>query len=177
MPLEFEQATQEQTESFYTADGVRIIRHDPGKIHEVLDQFGLALAEMKANLFVYAGRPVRVYPATASNAGGVQRPKGTLIVHPVDSAHLVELGTRACVHEKFDSRTGKYKSIDCPRRVAEAYLARGRWPELPILMGFVEAPTISLDGRLLDQPGYDADTGLFLAFDPIPGYSSPLCDE
>lgn len=170
MSLEFEQSTPEQTESFYTAEGVRVIRHEPGKIHEVLDQFGLALAELKADLFSYAGRLVRVYPAPASNAGGIHRPKGTLIVHPVDSAHLVELGTRACVHEKFDSRTGNYKSIDCPRRVAEAYLARGRWPELPTLMGFVEAPTISLDGRLLDCPGFDADTGLFLAFDPIPGY-------
>jgi putative DNA primase/helicase len=170
MPFELVHSTPEQTAHYFNADGMRTIRHEPGKIHEVLDQFGLALAELKADIFVYAGRLVRVYPAPAVNAGGIQRPKGTLIVHQVDSAHLVELGTRACVHEKFDSRTGQHKQIDCPRRVAEAYLSRGRWPEIPILTGFVEAPTISLDGRLLDQPGHDPETGLFMAFGEIPGY-------
>jgi putative DNA primase/helicase len=154
----------------YEANGKRVIRHDGGKLPEILDQFGLALAELNADLFVHAARLVRLYPAQGGNSGGIHRPKGALIVHPVDAAHLSELGTRAAVHERYDARSEKYKTIDCPRRVADAYLARGHWPEQPSLTGFVEAPTIDLDGRLLDQPGYDKETGLFLAFDHIPGY-------
>lgn len=154
----------------YDASGKRVIRHDGGKLPEILDQFGLALADLNADLFIHAARLVRVYPAQGGNSGGIHRPKGALIIHPVESAHLSELGTRAAVHERYDARSEKHKIIDCPRRIADAYLARGHWPELPSLTGFVEAPTIDLDGRLLDQPGYDKETGLFLAFDPIPGY-------
>lgn len=170
MPLELVTATHEQTAAFFDSNGTRVIRHDGGKLHEILDQFGLALAELSTDLFTYAGRLVRVYPAPGGTSGGIHRPKGTLIVHQVDAAHLSELGTRAAVHERYDARSEKHKIIDCPRRVADAYLARGHWPELPPLTGFAEAPTIDLDGRLLDQPGYDKETGLFLAFDPIPGY-------
>lgn len=162
-PLELVGAT-------YDGNGTRVIRHDGGKLPEILDQFGLAMAELDANLFIHAARLVRVYPAQGGKSGGIHRPKGALIIHPVDSAHLSEMGTRAAVHERYDARSEKYKIIDCPRRIADAYLARGNWPELPVLTGFVEAPTIDLDGRLLDQPGYDKQTGLFLAFDPIPGY-------
>ncbi len=170
MTAEYEPANPAQTAALYTSDGVRCLRHEGGKLPEILDQFGLALSELNADLFTYAGRLVRVYPAPGGTSGGIHRPKGALIVHPVDAAHLSELGTRAAVHERYDARGEKYKAVDCPRRVADAYLARGHWPELPALTGFVEAPTIDLDGRLLDQPGYDKQTGLFLAFDPIPGY-------
>lgn len=170
MPLELVTASHEQTAAFYDANGTRVIRHDGGKLPEILDQFGLAVAELEANLFIHAARLVRVYPAQGVKSGGIHRPKGALIIHPIDAAHLSELGTSAAVHERYDARSEKHKIIDCPRRIADAYLARGNWPELPVLTGFVEAPTIDLDGRLLDQPGYDKETGLFLAFDPIPGY-------
>lgn len=154
----------------FDSAGKRVIRHDGGKLHEIVDQFGQALAELNADLFCYADRLVHVYPAPGGNTGGVHRQKGTLIVHPVDAVHLSELGTRAAVHERYDGRSEKYKIIDCPRRVSDSYLSRGNWPEIPALTGFVEAPTIDLEGRLLDQPGYDKQTGLFLSFDPIPGY-------
>lgn len=170
MPLELVSSSPEQTAAFFNSEGTRVIRHDGGKLHEILDQFGLALKELNADLFTYAGRLVRVYPAPGGNSGGIHRPKGTLIVHPVDAAHLSELGTRAAVHERYDARSEKNKIIDCPRRVADAYLARGHWPEIPALTGFVEAPTIDMDGRLLNLSGYDKETGLFLAFESIEGF-------
>lgn len=157
----------------FNADGKRVIRHDPGRIPDVLDQIGLALAEYAGNLFSYTGRLVRVYPAPETSTGGVHRPRGALILHQVDAPHLTELATRAAIHQRWDARAESYKSCDCPLRAAIAYLARGHWPELRALSGFAEAPTSTLDGRLIDQPGYDADTGLFMAFDNIPGYTSP----
>jgi len=155
----------------FNADGRRVIQHDPGKLPEVLDQLGAALAEHAGNLYIYAGRLVRVYSVPEAQNGSVHRPRGALVLHPVDAAHLVELAGRAALHERFDARADRYKPCDCPKRVAEAYLARGHWPEIPTLTGFTEAPTITLDGRLLDQPGFN--DGLFLAFDKIAGYTPP----
>lgn len=158
------------------SDGARpVIRHDPGKLPDNLDQLeaALALLDGDAQLFTYTGRLVRVYPAPDGKQTGVRRPKGAIVVHTVESAHLTELATRAAVHLRFDARSGDYKQIDCPRRVCDAFLSRGSWPGLPQLTGFVEAPTITPDGRLIDRPGYDSETGLFLAFGEIPGYEPP----
>jgi putative DNA primase/helicase len=155
----------------FNAEGRRVIQHDPGKLPDVLDQLGAALAEFAGNMYVYAGRLVRVYAVPEAQSGSVHRPRGALILHPVDAAHLVELAGRAALHERFDARADRYKPCDCPKRVAEAYLARGHWPEIPTLTGFTEAPTITLEGKLLDQPGFN--DGLYLAFGNIDGYSSP----
>ncbi len=158
----------------FDANGKRVIRHDQGKLPEIVDSVVHALAEADdLNLFVHAGRLSRVYPATETQSGSVHRPKGTLILHDVDAAHLSELAGRAAAHEKFDARADKYRRVDCPRRVTEALLARGHFPELRRLNGFVEAPVVTLDGKLIDQPGYDSNTGLFLAVGDIPGYHRP----
>lgn len=157
----------------FNPSGKRVIRHDPGRLPEILDQMGQALAESSENLFSYTGRLVRVYPSPETTSGGVHRPRGALVLHPVDGAHLTELATAAAVHERYDARSEGYKPCDCPRRVADAYLARGNWPELRPLAGFIEAPTITLDGRLIHKHGHDGETGLFQASTDIPGWSAP----
>ncbi len=166
-------------ESFDPA-GNREIRHDQGYLPHILDQLGLALSEHCDNLFSYTGRLVRVYAAPEAASGGVHRPRGALVLHSVDGSHLTELATAAAVHKRYDARSKNddeksdgYKRIDCPRRVADAYLARGNWPELRPLTGFIEAPTITLDGRLIHEPGHDSETGLFQACAAIPGWSAP----
>jgi hypothetical protein len=50
-----------------------------------------------------------------------------------------------------------------PTWVVDTLMARGAWP-LPALEGVIEAPTMRLDGTILDVPGYDASTGLL--FEP-----------
>ena len=158
----------------FDASGKRVIRHDQGKLPEIVDCVVRSLAEADdLNLFIHAGRLSRVYPALEAQSGSVHRPKGTLILHDVDAAHLSELAGQAALHEKYDGRIEKYRRIDCPRRVTETLLARGHWPELRRLNGFVEAPIVTLDGKLIDSPGYDANTGLFLAHSDIPGYKRP----
>lgn len=160
-------------DEIFDPNGKRVIRHDPGKLPEILDQLGLALGESCDNLFSYTGRLVRVYAVPETASGGVHRPRGALVLHPVDGSHLTELATAAAVHERYDARSEGYKRCDCPRRVADAYLARGNWPELRPLAGFIEEPTITLDGRLIHEPGHDSDTGLFQACAAIPGWSPP----
>ena len=160
----------------FDADGQRVIRHDAGELPRVLDEVGAALAEFcvqGGDLFRWGAGLSRVYVLPDAVDGAVKRWAGAVTLHPVGAPHLTELAGRAAAHEKYDGRAERYKRCDCPARVAEAYLARGSWPELPVLNGFVECPTLTLDGRVLDAPGYDRRTGLFLAFPPIPGYTPP----
>jgi putative DNA primase/helicase len=160
----------------FTADGRRVIRHDPGRIALILDEMGAALGEFSAqggSLFRWGSGLTRVYVAKADSAGPVRRWAGSVSLHPVSAPHLAELSTRSAVHERWDGRSEKYKEIDCPPKAAEAYLARGNWPELPELSGFIEGPSITLDGRVLDVPGYDSQTGIYAAWSHIPGYVSP----
>lgn len=154
-------------------DGRRRIKHRPGQLPKILDQLGLSLSESCENLFSYTGRLVRVYAAPESASGGVHRPRGALVLHPVDGSHLTELATAAAIHERWDARAEEDLECDCPRRIADAYLARGNWPELRPLAGFIEAPTITLDGRLIHAPGHDSETGLFQACAAIPGWTPP----
>lgn len=158
----------------FDAQGRRIIRHQPSQLPEILDALEVALSESGTlNLFRYAGRLARVYQADESADKNIKRPAGAIMLHPVESAHLAEIATRAAAHEKWDARRSDFVPIDCPRRVADAYLARGHWPRLPDLLGFIETPTITATGRVIDAPGYDQDSGLFCAFRKIPGYQRP----
>ena len=158
----------------YDANGRRVIRHNPGELPTILDQVEIALSESpEQNVYRYAGRLARVYQAEEPADKSVKRPAGAVMVHPVESPLLAELAGRAAIHEKFDARSSSYKPCDCPRRVADALLSRGHWPRLPDLAGFIEAPTITDDNRIIDQPGYDPASGLFCAFAAIPGYTRP----
>jgi len=161
-------------DELFDANGRRVIRHNPSQLPAVLDSLEMALSETEAlHLFRYASRLARVYQADEPVDSNVKRPAGAIMVHPVESAHLAELATRAALHEKWDSRRSDYTPIDCPRRVADAFLARGHWPRLPDLVGFIESPTITADGRIIDVPGYDEASGLFCAFTKIAGYKRP----
>lgn len=169
---EFVADTKNQREAF-SADGRRIIQHDPGQLPQILDVLGLALAETQDNLFTQSGRLIKIYTANENNSGFIQRAKGSLTLHTVDGAHLTELATRAATHERFDARSGGYKVCNCPRAATEAYLSRGHWPEQKPLIAFIEGPTISLSGQIIDKPGYDKNTGIFAAFNSIEGYQRP----
>jgi hypothetical protein len=153
-------------DGLFDSEGRRVIRHDPGHLPEVLDQMGAALGEFCAlggNLFRWGSGLARVYVTQADDSGPVKRWAGAVAVHPVEVAHLRELAGRAASHERYDGRAEKYKACDCPEPAAKAYLSRGAWPDIPLLNGFIECPTITLDGRLIEMPGYDSGSGLFAA--------------
>lgn len=164
-----------QSVLYWSADGKLEIRHKNGFLPEILNSVGVALAlSPELNIFVHAGRLVRVHEVDIK-ASGVHRQDGALILHPLEASHLVELIGRAADHVKWDGRSHDWVPCDCPRRVADAYIARGHWPELPTLYGFVEAPTMDADGRAIDNRGYDEPTALYLALNDtaLAGYQRP----
>ena len=72
-----------------------------------------------------------------------------------------------------DGGTETYEEeITPPTAVLNAALAPKEWPELRPLLGIVGAPVLRPDGTLLQQPGYDPATCLYLAskvpLDPVP---------
>ena len=50
-----------------------------------------------------------------------------------------------------------------PREALSAVLAGKTWPGVPALRGIIGAPVLRRDGTLLQEPGYDPATGLYLA--------------
>jgi hypothetical protein len=73
-----------------------------------------------------------------------------------------------------------------PPNVLTAALARKEWPKLRPLFGIVGAPVLRPDGSLLQDPGYDPATGLYLASKvplervpgkPAPGQVKAACDS
>jgi len=64
------------------------------------------------------------------------------------------------------------EEVTPPQGVLAAALAPKEWPQLRPLFGIVGAPVLRPDGSLLQTPGYDAATCLYLAskvpLDPVP---------
>lgn len=55
------------------------------------------------------------------------------------------------------------EEVTPPREVLSAVLAGKTWPKVPPLRGIIGAPVLRRNGTLLQKPGYDPDTGLYLA--------------
>jgi hypothetical protein len=154
-----------------------VILVEGGRLPEVVSAAEQALLRdggpqiyQRENLIVRMVRSANVFVAD-----GIRRHKGALTLTMVELAYLVERFTRAASFQKLDGRTGSYKVIDCPERVAKTYLARkGDW-NVPAIRAVVEAPTLRPDGTILQIPGYDAATGLF--FDPDSTEFAPVPEE
>jgi len=149
-----------------------LIKVAGGHLPRMVDQAEIALLDSgAADLYQRAGQIVRLARLPQpprrrrkASTNDVQRPPGVLRALPVDAAHIRERFTKAAKWTKFDARLQEWKSVDCPKDVAETYLARaGQW-NLPSLSGFVFAPTVRHDMTLLSAEGYDVVTGLFADF-------------
>ncbi len=145
------------------AEGNRpLIRIRAGMMPETIDEAEQAL--LGAGLGLYQRGSIVVRPAMVPVAiSGGRQIDAPRLIH-VRAHHMAEAFTKAAYWERYDMRAGDWIPTDCSQRLAETYLAReGQW-RLPVLTGIINAPTLREDGSILDQPGYDAQTGLL--FDP-----------
>ncbi|GAA2631052.1 hypothetical protein SMC26_23715 [Actinomadura fulvescens] len=69
------------------------------------------------------------------------------------------------------------EEITPPREILASVLAGKTWPGLLPLRGVIGAPVLRRDGTLLQRPGYDSATGLYLAskvdLPPVPDQPTP----
>jgi hypothetical protein len=92
----------------------------------------------------------------------LQRPPDAPVIVALEKDYLLELVNHAASWEKV-SKTKK-QTVEAalpPAQVIRTLLARPIQP-FPLLEGVICAPTLKPDGGILDTPGYDAETGLYL---------------
>lgn len=154
-------------------DRALVIQCVPGALPEMVDQAESALRQYEDNFYQRSGQLVRWCVSHAETVRGITRPGGTVVILSQDIDYLLDRINRLIQWERWDDNKEDYKTCNAPRVVATTLLARrGHWQTRP-LVAVVNAPTLRPDGSLLDQPGYDAATGLLFAnnaveFEPIP---------
>jgi hypothetical protein len=142
-------------------DGERpVVRIVAGKRSRAIDEAERHLVERDLDLFQRSGFVVRVAPEEVDVGAG--KKAEVLRIHAVGAQHMRERFTKAVDLQKYDSRTKKWVSVDCPKDFAEAYLERvGCW-KLPPLRAVSTTPYLCYDGSVNTRPGYDPATGIYL---------------
>lgn len=155
-----------------------VIRLTAGDLHRHVAASADALAEL-GNVYRRGSVLVRVGRlATGLDQRGVRQAAGSLAILTYEPDGLLVPLSEAAKFERFDGRSESWRTCDPPAGLARAILASpDRWSSIPDLLGIVEAPTLRPDGSLLDQPGYDPASGIYLdtagaAFPPVPSHPS-----
>ncbi len=95
----------------------------------------------------------------------VKRDKKTLLLTEINLNWLKLYLNKNITFLKYDEKLGKTKYINCKKELAESILANvGDW-DFPYISGLLECPTITTEGRIIKDVGYDAETGLLLTND------------
>lgn len=122
------------------------------------------------NTYVTDGRVVHVDEVSGTAVAKVQGDEDSLL--PVTSSTLTPpllarlLAEHTYTHKRMTPRDGgnPYPAEATPATTALSAVLSGKsWPGLPPLHAIVGAPVLRPDGTLLQRPGYDAATGLYLA--------------
>ena len=91
----------------------------------------------------------------------LHRPPDAPVILEGSPARLCELVSHAARWQKYDARKHEWNAALPPSWFVETLQGRPAWP-FPVLEGILGAPTLRPDGSVLDTPGYDVSTGLWL---------------
>ena len=138
-----------------------------GRLPEVIDQAEVAwLRASLGNCYIYADSLVRLSPSHTSAPIPALHSSGPshVTMVPFDHFQIAEEFTKAATWLRYGPRETEPRRVDCPERIAKTYLARiGLW-KAPLLKAVLHAPTLRIDGSLLQDPGYDSQSGFYLDF-------------
>jgi hypothetical protein len=145
------------------SDGHRpIIEVHGGELPFVVDQAEAALMALDLEIYEFGDELVR--PAIQPVGIADNRSTPGLRLVSVGMSHLIERFTRVADFRRFDKRSGKTVSIDCPKLVTAAYLERVGQRHLRKLTAVTTCPVLRPDGTVLGAPGFDEQTGI--VYDP-----------
>ena len=136
-------------------EGKPEIRIGGGRLAEGIDAMERYLAEYDQDLYQFGDALVRpgqeVADISHNRKGFVSR------LIPCGNQHLCDRATRKIDFQKYDARSDDWYSTDCPANYAQGLIDRsvGERPNIPIIRGITNAPTLRPDGSLLIAPGYD----------------------
>ena len=150
----------ERNEDFKEAmnDGEIVVK--AGILNELADALEAVLTKNNAGVFQRGGILVSI-SRVPIEVEKIKRKGKAHVIAPVSAVRLRELGSKYSNWTKFDNRKQDYKTIDCPREVADTLWNRTEW-DLPLLRAVLGAPTIGENGEIICQPGHDENTGVFL---------------
>jgi hypothetical protein len=137
------------------------------------------------DLYVTGGRPVRIERVSGTLAvdldGDAPLPVVPTPVTPPLLAHLLAAHTctyrvRSRTDDRGRAETWQEETTPGPA-VLSAVLAGAEWPSVPTLAGIIGTPVLRRDWSLLQAPGYDPASGLYLSptvtLPPVPEYPAP----
>jgi hypothetical protein len=131
-------------------------------VAEVVDATIAALQSLpKAPVVYQRARELCIIGRNGTPPKWLRRQGDTPLIQTASAAHLWELATISAQWEKYDARSDEWRHATPPRWVPEVIQGRSAWP-FPLLEGVICSPTLRPDGSVLDTPGYDPDTGLYL---------------
>lgn len=110
--------------------------------------------------------------------GGLDHESGMAVVQELTRHRCLDILGRLAIFEKFNAGKKTKCRKDVPEKIADMLLARkGGW-KLPVLKGVLECPTLRPDGSIIEDAGYDVDTG-YLLVKPLPVFlhEEPSRDE
>jgi putative DNA primase/helicase len=96
----------------------------------------------------------------------LQRSLDAPVIVDANLPYLRELSQQAAQWWKYDKRAKSWDPAHPPPWYLETLADRQDWP-FPVLQGVMTAPTLRPDGSVLDTPGYDPDTGLYLDYNGV----------
>jgi hypothetical protein len=143
--------------------------------NQVVQMATLALGAAQ-NLYQRSNMLVEIQRATAAAGSSkelVARPEGSIRILPILQSSLRRISSEHIdwIVCKADKKRGKseFVSAHAPAWVIDQLHSLRYWPGFSHLEGVLECPTIRPDGSLLLSPGYDRQTGLWLAYsgDPL----------
>jgi hypothetical protein len=142
--------------------------------NQVVQMATLALGAAQ-NLYQRSNMLVEIQRATAAAGSSkelVARPEGSIRILPILQPSLRRISSEHIdwIVCKVNKKRGKseFVSAHAPAWAIDQLYSLRYWPGFSHLEGVLECPTIRPDGSLLLSPGYDRQTGLWLAYSDDP---------
>lgn len=147
-----------------TTDTRPVVALVAGKLSEIATQAERALVDAGVSVFSRGGALVRPVVEEVDAAHG-RRTKVARLAH-LDATYTRDLLSRHALFQRYDSKKKDWLTADPPADVAQTILSRvGEW-QFPSLAGVITTQTMRPDGTILDAPGFDPATRLFLTAPP-----------
>ncbi|HHJ15906.1 MAG TPA: hypothetical protein ENJ80_04325 [Gammaproteobacteria bacterium] len=137
-----------------------------GLVDEMYDKINAALASPDVEIYQRGDNLVELGKAEdlKDNKNLKRDPKAPALKEIQSSGKMEILATRKIDFYKLKKEDGMLVEVPCgcPPDLAGKYLQMcGHW-DVPHLFTFINIPTMTADGRILHEEGYDAETGVYV---------------
>lgn len=145
----------------------KLVWYEPG-YPKIMARAAAILVDAKVGIYQRGGMLVQTYrydrDDDPNGTEPIKRKAGALLIHNIDSDRLNQFMTETINFvEVHVTKKGRVEiSIAAPPMLSRHYLAAGDLWRMPVLTGLTEVPTLRADGSVIQDDGYDSQSGLLL---------------